>query len=97
MEKIFVLIETTDYYGIDGETTVLSSSNSMYKLKEKIYEYLGCDMNLSDDEKDEYIEQNEIGEWCNTVNNIYMFEGYGLENTVFRLEVVEIDYFEVKN
>lgn len=97
MEKIFVLIETTDYYGIDGETTVLSSSNSMYKLKEKIYEYLGCNMNLSDDEKDEYIEQNEIGEWCNTVNNIYMFEGYGLENTVFRLEVVEIDYFEVKD
>lgn len=97
MEKIYVLIETTDYYGIDGETTVLSASNSMYKLKEKIYEHLGCDMNLSDDEKDEYIEQNEIGEWCNTVNNIYMFEGYGLENTVFRLEVVEIDYFEVKD
>lgn len=97
MEKIFVLIETTDYYGIDGETTVLSASNSMYKLKEKIYEYLGCDMNLSDDEKDEYIEQNEIGEWCNTVNTIFMFEGYGEENTVFRLEVVEIDYFEVKD
>lgn len=97
MEKIYVLIETTDYYGIDGETKVIGSSNSMYKLKEKIYEYLGCNMDLSDDEKDEYIEQNEIGEWCNTVNNIFLFEGYGEENTVFRLEVVEIDYFEVKD
>lgn len=97
MEKIFVLILTTDYYGIDGETTVLSASNSMYKLKEKIYEYLGCDMNLSEEERDEYIEKNEIGEWCNTVNTVFMFEGYGEENTVFRLEVAEIDYFEVKD
>ena len=70
MEKIFVLILTTDYYGIDGETTVLSASNSMYKMKDKIYEYLGCDMTLSDSEKDEYIEQNEIGEWRNTVNRL---------------------------
>lgn len=35
MEKMYVLFEITDYYGIDGETTVMASSNSMYKLKEK--------------------------------------------------------------
>lgn len=97
MEKIYVLIEITDYYGIDGETTVMASSNSMYKLKEKIYEYLGCDMTLSEEERDEYIEKNEIGEWCNTVNTIFLFEGYGVGDTVFRLEVAEIDYFEVKD
>ena len=94
MEKIYVLIETTDYYGIDGETTVMAASNSMHKLKEKIYEYLGCDMALSEEERDEYIEKNEIGEWCNTVNTVFMFEGYGEANTVFRLEVVEIDYLK---
>ena len=94
MEKIYVLIETTDYYGIDGETTVMAASNSMHKLKDKMYEYLGCDMGLSEEERDEYIEKNEIGEWCNTVNTVFMFEGYGEENTVFRLEVVEIDYLK---
>mgnify|MGYP007115427886 CR=1 FL=1 len=51
-------------------------------------------------DKYEFAEKNLIEKNISCIfylNTVFMFEGYGEANTVFRLEVVEIDYFEVKD
>lgn len=91
MEKVYVLTETRDDYG-DASYGVIAVSPSIELLRDRMYERIGCDMMLEDEDRDDEIEGMGYGNWMNTTKT--KFEGYMAGGGMYWLEIEETDYLK---
>lgn len=91
METIYVLTEIRTGWG-SPSFGVLAVSSNVSKLRDKMYERIGVDMLLDDEQRDEEIEGNGYGDWMNDEKTI--FEGYMDGGDMYTLEIEKIPYLK---
>ena len=90
MEKIYVLTEIRTGWG-SSSFGVLAVSPDVSKLRDKMYERIGVDMLLDDEQRDEEIEENGYGDWMNDEKT--QFDGY-MDGDTYTLEIEKIPYLK---